>query len=99
MKACQRPQVSCCLITIIIRQRKLCFGVKGETNKHKLYKFLKYGFMHFLHNKPNVTQSQFFSGSQLVSNSEFSFPILVALPRLKKPVYPTIYPHLKNRWI
>ena len=40
----------------------------------------------------NMTQGQFLSGVQQVGIQNFPSPKLVASPRLKKPVCPTIYP-------
>ena len=40
----------------------------------------------------DVTQDQFLSGVKLVWIKSFPFPRLVAKPKLKKKVYPTIYP-------
>ena len=46
--------------------------------------------------KQDMTQGQFLSGDQQVWIQSFPSPRLVALPRLKNSVYPTIYPLLEG---
>ena len=50
-----------------------------------------YAFTQPLHNKQYVTQGQLLSEVQLVWIQRFLSFSLVALPRLKNPVYPSIY--------
>ena len=47
----------------------------------------------------DMTQGQFLSGVQQVWIQSFPSPRLVASPRLKNLVYPTIYPWRENNWI
>ena len=51
-----------------------------------------YGFTKLFYLEPDVTKAQFLSRVQLVLNSSFQSLRLVALPRLKNPVWSTIYP-------